>query len=158
MKYQWKPISVSLTPLVVIIAITTNIGKWKTLYCGKAAYRCWMSYWLTTEDSNFAMWELGLGAMTVVSIAITMHVTASQCDQTQSKTNSEWAIRAGSMFLMFSWQWYRCECCQISSQRIFTNGWTSYKTTPETLTNSHHSLGMRPRQDYTHSVMLKRLC
>ena len=30
----------------------------------------------------------------------------------------------------------------------------SYKTTPETLANSHCSLGMRPRQDYTHRGML----
>ena len=32
--------------------------------------------------------------------------------------------------------------------------YTSYETTPETLTNSHCSLGMRPQQDYTHPVML----
>ena len=35
-----------------------------------------------------------------------------------------------------------------------SNGSTSYKTTPETLANSHRSLGTRPRQDYTHCVML----
>jgi len=37
---------------------------------------------------------------------------------------------------------------------VLSNGSTSYKTTPETLANTHCSLGMRPRQDYTHCVML----
>ena len=111
-------------------------------------------YWLTTEDSNPVTWEPDLGARAVASIAITKHVTASQCNQTQSKTNGELANHAGSMFLVFSWQWYRCECCHGSSPRILTNGWTNYKTTPETLANGHRSLGMRLRQDYTHCVML----
>ena len=45
---------------------------------------------------------------------------------------------------------------KASSPRIFTNGSNSYETTPETLANSHRSLGMRPQQDYiyTHCVML----
>ena len=54
----------------------------------------------------------------------------------------------------FSWQWCRCKCCHSSLPRIFANGSTSYKTIPETLANSHRSLGMRPQQDYLHRVML----
>ena len=46
----------------------------------------------------------------------------------------------------FSWQWCRSECCHSSSP---INDSTSYKTTPETLANSHRSRKMRPRQDYT---------
>ena len=37
---------------------------------------------------------------------------------------------------------------------FFANGSTTYETTTETLAKSHHSLGMRPQQDYTHRVML----
>ena len=39
---------------------------------------------------------------------------------------------------------------RVLSQFV-SNGSTSYKTT---LANTHHSLGTRPRQDYTHCVML----
>ena len=56
-----------------------------------------------------------------------------------------------------SWRsrdWCRCECCHSSLLRIFVNGSTSYETTPETLANSCCSLGMRPRQDYSHLVVL----
>ena len=54
------------------------------------------------RKSNPAMLAPDLGTMTVASITITKHVTVSQCDQTQSKTNGEWANHAGSVFLMFS--------------------------------------------------------
>ena len=95
---------------------------------------------------------------TAVSIAITINVTSSECGQIQTKTNGEWANHAGSMLLMFLWYWGRCECCDSFSLRIFANGSTTYKTTQEILVNSHCTLGLRRKQDYTHCVMLKRLC
>ena len=45
-----------------------------------------------------------------------------------------------------------------TSLHFFTSGSTSNKTTPETLTNSHRSLGMRPRQRLHSACHAKRLC
>ena len=78
-----------------------------------------------------------LGSRTAVSVTVMMHVTAWPVS---TKTNGEWGNHAGSMVLMFSWQWYRCKCCHNFSPR--TSGSTSYKTTPKT------------EIDYTHGVML----
>ena len=40
------------------------------------------------------------------SIAVTIHVTASECCQTLTKTNHEWVNHVGSMLLIFSWHRY----------------------------------------------------
>ena len=98
-----------------------------------------------------------LGYRTAASVTIMMHVTVSECGQIHTKTNGEWANHAGSYapdqadVLVTVMQ---MECCHSSSPRIFIKGLTSYKTTPETLANNHHSLRLRPRQDFTHRVML----
>ena len=99
--------------------------------------------WLYPYNVGARSWDLG------ASVAITMHMTTSECGQTQTKTNGEWTNHAGSMLLMFSWQWCRWEFCHNFSPRIFIDGSTSYKTTPKILANSQHSLGLRARQDYT---------
>ena len=49
---------------------------------------------------------------------------------------------------------YICVCVCVCVCVYVYIEYTSYETTPETLTNSHCSLGMRPQQDYTHPVML----
>ena len=129
----------------------------------KAAYRCLVPYWMQlcvlrpcSQKMTLSLQceSQILGSKTAANVAITMLVTESECGQTQTKTYGEWANHVGSMLLILLWQWCRCKCCHSSSPRIFTNGSTSYEMTPETLANSHHSLGMRPRKDYTDSVML----
>ena len=103
----------------------------------KAAYWCLVPYcvcwglvakeWLYPIDVRAGSWALGL-----------QRASLSWCmwRQTQTKTNNEWANHAGSMLLMLSWQWCRCKCRHSSSPRIFANGSTSSKTTPETLANT----------------------
>ena len=96
-----------------------------------------LTVWPCSQRVTLSLWYESriLGSRTVASVTITIHVTVSECGQTQTKTNSEWANHAGSMLLMFSWQWCRCKCCHSFSLRIFANGSTGFKTTPETLAN-----------------------
>jgi len=75
-----------------------------------------------------------LGSRNAAKVAIMMHLTASECGQTQTKANCEWANHVGSVVLMFLWQWCRYE---NFSQRIFTSGSTGYKPTPKTKTRLH---------------------
>ena len=61
-----------------------------------------------------------------------------------------WANHVGSMLLEYlDSDAARCECCRSSSPMP-----QPYKTSPETLANTHRSLGTSPRQDYTHRVKL----
>ena len=58
-----------------------------------------------------------------------------------------------TMLALCSWNVLTVMQMRVLSQ-FFAKGSASYKTTPETLANIHHSLGMRPRQDYSHCIML----
>ena len=84
---------------------------------------CWGFGWLY-PDMRAGSWDLELQQASLSQI---IHVTASECGQTQTKTNSEWVNHVGSMLLIFSWQWCRCKCF---SPRIFAIGSTSYKLLP----------------------------
>ena len=94
-----------------------------------------------------------LGSRTAAGVAVMMHVSA-ECGQT--KTIGEWANHVGSMLLIFSWQWCRCDYCHRSLSRIFTKFWLNefQNYSRDRGKNSHHSFRMTPRQDLTHRVML----
>ena len=111
---------------------------------------CWglvAKGWLYPCDVRAGSWDLGLSLSWCKWLPVSVA-------RPKLRLTVEWANHAGSMLLMLMWQWCRCEHCHSFSPRIFSKGSTNHRTTPETLPNSHHSLEMRPRQDYTHRIMI----
>ena len=93
----------------ICLSVTTALLTYEWMCLGLVAKE-----WLSPS-----MWELNPG-ISGCSECCYHDATVSVSGQTQLKTNSDWDNHAGSMLLMFSWQWYGCQCCHSSSPRIFT--------------------------------------
>ena len=84
-------------------------------------------------------WDLGLQwALLPISQCIWLPVSVAWYKPRQ---NGEWTNHLGSLLLMLSWQWCRCEYCHNILLRVF---WLNPVT----------KLLPRPKQDYTNRVML----
>ena len=113
----------------------------------KATYPCSVPYWHTLCVLRPCSQKVTLllqcesrilGCKTAASVTIDITMPCDSWTQTKP-TNIEWANDVGFLAVMQ----------HSSSPRILDNGSNSYVITPETLAKSHHSLGMRPWQDYT---------
>ena len=115
------------------ITATLTLSGWRCNVCKiRASGKCW------SAETKLWKWK---------------HVTASECGQTQTKTIKWWVGQSCRLYtpgvLVTVMKMHSF------SSRIFAKfGSRSYKTTPETLADSHCSLGMRPRQDHTLRVVL----
>ena len=111
----------------------------------KAAYWCLVPYWLTTVCVEALSQRVTLslrcesqilGSRTVASIATTMHMTSSECGQTQTKTNGEWTnqwcrLYAPNVLVTVM----QMQVLSISHRESSPNGSTNYTTTPKTKTD-----------------------
>ena len=121
----------------------TEVRKLSTEARRKAAYQCLVPYCninprlcllrpCNWTDSILWCESQALGSRIVACVAVTICMSASECGQTQTKTNGEWAHYAA----LCSW----CSAdsdtdamyCHSSLPRIFANGSMNSKATPET--------------------------
>ena len=141
----------SLVYTEMLVAIKANGKHWvqKPKYRNgsiqvrsKAAYWCLVPYWLTTVCVEALSQRVTLslrcesqilGSRTVASIATTMHMTSSECGQTQTKTNGEWTNQWCRLYALDA----DASVVIISHRESSPNGSTNYTAAPKTKTRLH---------------------